>query len=110
MTCEEFEELAGAYTLDDVTPAQRQAAAAHLASCAKCRSLLQNLSGALALLPFAVAPAEPRAEVWERIVAALPPAQAKPRTNRRWWTPRLLAVAAIALFSLVSGMAPGIVP
>jgi len=104
MTCEAFEDLAGAYTLDDVTPAERQAAAAHLASCARCRSLLQNLSEAVALLPFAVAPVEPRAEVWEQIVAALPPGQPKPRTNRRWWTPRLLAVAAIVLFSLVSGM------
>ena len=56
MTCEEFEDLAGAYTLDDVTPAERQAAAAHLASCAKCRSLLHNLSGAVELLPFAVSP------------------------------------------------------
>lgn len=105
MTCEEFEDLAGAYTLDDVTLAERQTAAAHLASCAKCRSLLHNLSGAVELLPFAVSPVEPRAEVWERIVAALPPEQPKPRTNRRWWTPRLLAVAAIVLFSLVSGMA-----
>jgi hypothetical protein len=104
MTCEAFADLAGAYALDDVTPAQRQAAAAHLASCATCRSLLQNLGGAVELLPFAVAPVEPRAEVWERIVAALPPEQLKPRTNRRWWTPRLLAVAAIVLFSLVSGM------
>jgi len=105
MTCEEFEDLAGAYTLDDVTPAERQAAAAHLASCARCRSLLHNLSGAVELLPFAVAPVEPRAEVWERIVEALPPGHPKPRTNRRWWTPRLLAVAAIVLLCLVSGMA-----
>jgi len=105
MTCEECADLAGAYALDDVTPAQRQAAAAHLASCATCRSLLHNLGGAVELLPFAVSPVEPRAEVWERIVAALPPEHLKPRPNRRWWTGRLLAVAAIVLFSLVSGMA-----
>lgn len=104
MTCEEFEDLADAYALDTVTPAERQAAAAHLASCDKCRSLLRELGGAVELLPFAASLVEPRAKVWERIVAALPPGQPKPRTNRRWWTPRLLAVAAIVLFSLLVGM------
>ncbi|SRR5579875_1017073 len=104
MTCEEFENLAGAYALDDVTSAERQAAGAHLASCARCRSLLRELRGAVDLLPLAVSPIEPRGEVWERIVAALPSTSSQPRTNRRWWTPRLLAVAAIVLFSLLGGM------
>lgn len=30
MTCEEFEELSGAYALEAVTPAEREAAQAHL--------------------------------------------------------------------------------
>src|SRR5438270_749186 len=30
MTCDEFEEISGAYALDAVTPAERQAAEAHL--------------------------------------------------------------------------------
>jgi anti-sigma-K factor RskA len=105
MTCEEFEDLADAYALDTVTPEERQVAAAHLASCAGCRSLLHELNGAVELLPFAASPVEPRAEVWERIAAALPPGQPKPRTNKRWWSPRLLAVAAIVLFSLLVGQA-----
>lgn len=105
MTCEEFEELSGAYAVDAVTAMERQAAADHLARCAKCRALLQELSGVVRLLPLTVAPVKPRAEVWERIVSALPPGQLKPSANRRWWTPRLLAVAAALLFSLLGGMA-----
>ena len=104
MTCEEFEELSGAYALDALTQTEHQTAAAHLTGCARCRGLLQELRGAVELLPFAVSPVEPPAEVWERIVTALPPGQPKPRTNRRWWTPRLLAVAAIVLLCLLGGM------
>ena len=83
MTCEEFEDLAGAYTLDDVTPIERQAAATHLANCAKSRSLLQELRGAVEFLPLAVAPVELRAEVWEQIVAALPPKHPFPSRTRK---------------------------
>jgi anti-sigma factor ChrR (cupin superfamily) len=51
MTCEEFEALSGAYALGTVTPAQRQAAEAHLAICPKCTSLAQQLRDVVALLP-----------------------------------------------------------
>ena len=105
MTCEEFEELSGVYALDAVTPTERQAAADHLANCAKCRGLLQELSGVVGLLPLAVSPVEPRAEVWERIASALPPGHPQKRRNRPWWTPRLLAIAAVLMFSLLGGMA-----
>jgi len=105
MTCAEFEELSGVYALDAVTPTERQAAADHLANCAQCRGLFQELKGAVELLPYTVPRVEPRAEVWEQIASALQPAQPKRRRNRRWWTPRLLAVAAVLMFSLLSGMA-----
>jgi len=105
MNCEEFEELSGTYAVDAVTPTERQAAAAHLANCAKCRGLLQELDGVVELLPLAVSPVVPRAEVWERIASALPPGQPQRRTNRQWWTGRLLAVAAVLTFSLLSAMA-----
>jgi anti-sigma-K factor RskA len=105
MTCAEFEELSGVYALDAVTTTERQEAADHLANCAQCRGLFQELQRAVELLPFAVSPVEPRAEVWERIASTLQPGQPKRRTNKRWWTPRLLAVAAVLMFSLLSGMA-----
>lgn len=113
MTCEEFEELSGAYALDAVTPAERQAAAAHLANCARCRSLLRDLNGVVELLPLAVAPVQPRAVVWERIGSALQPDKTAPirrpgpalrRVSRRQWTAPVLAVAAVLLFGLLSGM------
>lgn len=112
MTCEEFEELSGAYALDAVAPAERQAAADHLANCTKCRSLLQELSGAVELLSFTVASVEPRAEMWECIASALPasstasdptPAQPAHRVRRRW-TPQLLAVAAVLALSLLGAI------
>ena len=42
MNCEEFEELSGAYALDAVTPAELEAAQAHLAGCAACTRRLQE--------------------------------------------------------------------
>lgn len=113
MTCEEFEELSGAYALDAVTPTERQAAAAHLANCARCRSLLRELSGVVDFLPLAVAPVQPRAVVGERILSALQrgsntpvrlPGRPLRCTSRRRWVPQLLAVAAVLMFSLLGGM------
>lgn len=113
MTCEEFEELSGTYALDAVTPTERQAAATHLANCAKCRNLLRELNGVVDLLPLAVQPVQPRAVVWERIRSALQPDKTVPvrqpepvqqRRSRRRWSPQLLAVAAILLFGLLGVM------
>ena len=59
MTCDEFEEISGAYALDAVTPAERQAAEAHLASCAKCTTLFQELRGVVSLLPLSVPQIKP---------------------------------------------------
>lgn len=112
MTCEEFEEIAGAYALDALTPGEHQAAQAHLATCARCRSLRQELSEVVALLPLAVPQVEPPASLGEQIRAALPHgsttlaplSERPPHMRRRRWIPRLLAVAAIVMFSLLSGI------
>src|SRR5437588_3144407 len=71
MTCEEFEEISGAYALDAVTPAEREAAEAHLATCTRCTHLLQDLRGVVALLPLTVPQMNPPAELQERIMAAI---------------------------------------
>ena len=113
MTCKEFEELSGAYALDAVTPAERQAAAAHLANCARCRSLLRELNGVVELLPFAITPVQPRAVLWERIGSDLQPDKTalvrrpgpEPRRMSRLRYPLpLLAAAAVLLFGLLGGM------
>src|SRR5207249_5353124 len=71
MTCKEFEELSGAYALDAITPAERQAAEAHLATCTRCASLARELSEVVILLPLADPQVSPSAAVKERIFATI---------------------------------------
>ena len=71
MTCDEFEEISGAYALDAVTPAERQAAEAHLVSCAKCTTLLQELRGVVSLLPLTVPQIKPPPALEARILDAV---------------------------------------
>src|SRR5436309_8823241 len=71
MTCEEFEELSGAFALDAVTPAEREAAEAHLATCPKCTHLLEELHGAVTLLPLSVLQVNLSPALKERILAAI---------------------------------------
>ena len=118
MTCEEFEELSGAYALDAVTPAERQAAEAHLATCAKCTSLLRDLRGVVALLPLSVPQVKPSPTLKDRILAAIrqdsqetnhPPAQPQQpvpighaRQPRR--IPRIMIATAILMLALLGGL------
>lgn len=121
MTCDEFEEISGAYALDAVTPAERQAAEAHLANCAKCTTLLQELRGVVSLLPLSVPQIKPSPALQERILTAvrqegqgdvaerpqpiipLRPGQRVVRPSR--WNPRVLVAAAVLMFGLLGGLA-----
>ena len=113
MTCDEFEELSGAFALDAVTPAERQAAEEHLATCVKCTTLLQELHGVVALLPLTVPQVKPSATLKERILEAIrqermvQPAPGQPvptrQARRPRWNSRTL-VAAVLMLSLFSGM------
>src|SRR5258708_39447312 len=71
MTCEEFEELSGAYVLDAVTPAERKAAEAHLATCVKCTRLYQELRGVVSLLPLSAPQVNAPASLQKRIMSAI---------------------------------------
>ena len=71
MTCEEFEELSGAYALDAVTPAERLAAEAHLATCARCTRLFQETRGVVSLLPLSVPQIPPPPSLQGRILSAI---------------------------------------
>jgi anti-sigma-K factor RskA len=116
MTCEEFEELSGAYVLDAVTPEERQAARAHLATCANCTRLAQELGAAVSVLAYAAPQVTPSPALLERIIQAIlreprpaavqqPPRRVRPPTRRRAaWATRLLAVAALVLFLITGGM------
>src|SRR5947209_8737224 len=120
MTCNEFEELSGAFALDAVTPVERQAAEEHLATCVKCTKLLQELHGVVALLPLTVPQVKPSASLKARILEAIrqesmgrpvqpAPGQPVPAGQARQprWNLRTLvaAVAAVLILSLFSAMA-----
>ncbi|HEV2580782.1 MAG TPA: anti-sigma factor [Ktedonobacteraceae bacterium] len=115
MTCEEFEELSGAYVLDAVTPEERQAAQEHLATCDKCTRLAQELRAAVSVLPYAAPQVTPSPALLERIIQAIrqkprpvatpPPRRVRQPTRRRaGWATRILAVAALVLFLITGGM------
>src|SRR5437764_3046744 len=113
MTCEEFEELSGAYALDAVTPAEREAAQAHLAGCAACTRHLQELREVVDLLPYSARQVNPPASLKDRLFEAIrmesTPTQPVPinrnaRTRpRQSWSKQLLAIAAV-LMLLLGGM------
>lgn len=116
MTCEEFEEIAGAYALDAVTPEERTAAQTHLAQCPTCTFLLKELRSAVALLPLAAPPVDPPASLEARIMSAIRQDSAdiaaqstqRVQTVRPARRPRLvtqlLAAAALLLLVLFGGM------
>jgi Putative zinc-finger len=71
MTCQEFEELSGAYALDAVTSEEREAAHAHLTQCASCARQYQGLRSVVALLALSVPQVDPPASLKKRILMAI---------------------------------------
>src|SRR5690242_8450741 len=114
MNCEEFEELSGAYALEAATPAEREAAEAHLAGCAKCRRRLQELRAVVDLLPSSVPQENPPESLKSRVLDAIhmenSPTQpssinrsARSRPGRSWST-QALAIAAVLVLLLFGSM------
>ncbi len=112
MTCEEFEELSGAYALDAVTPSEREAAGAHLAECAKCTRRLQELRAVVEQLPYSVIQVNPPESLKERVLESIRnesrilSTQPVPMSSRLrlGWSTQLLAIAAVLLLLLFGGM------
>ncbi len=112
MTCEEFEELSGAYALDAVTPAEREAAQAHLAECAKCTRLLLELRAVVEQLPYSVTQVNPTESLKERVLESIRNESRTTSTQPisksssvRWrWSTQLVAIAAVLLLLLFGGM------
>src|SRR5258708_16896305 len=116
MTCEEFEELSGAYALGAVTPEEREAARAHIAGCAKCTRLAQDLRAVVDVLPLSVTQVDPPESLKERLLAEIRkegstparpvPIGQRPRHARLWHVPPLASSALlefILLFGTVCG-------
>jgi len=113
MTCDEFEELLGAYALGAVTSEEQEAAQAHLAECAKCTRRLREVRAVVDLLPYSITQVNPPEPLKERILeairkedqaAAAQPVQINQRPRRWLWGTRLLAAAAVLILILFGGM------
>jgi hypothetical protein len=106
LTHQEIQELLGAYALDAVTDAEREAVDRHLRECARCRAEVAEHREAAAFLAHG-APAP--AEVWQRIseaIAGEPPKSDLAPVLRRsgvrvgWGS----AAAAAGVAALVAGI------
>jgi anti-sigma-K factor RskA len=113
MTCDEFEELLGAYALGAVTPEEQEAARAHLAGCENCKRRLREVRAIVDLLPYSVTQVNPSESLKERVLEAIrkedqataaQPPQKNQRPRRRRWSTRLLAAAAVLMLMLFGGM------
>ncbi len=71
MTCTEIEELLGAYTLDAVTPEEREAIEAHIAQCPNCMQQLKEMRSVVELLSLSVPQVVPPPQLKERILSAI---------------------------------------
>ena len=102
MTCAELEELAAELALGTVAGAERAGALDHLAGCASCRELVDQLArvadNMLLLAPVIEPPPGFESKVLGRIGVA-PVQELRPRRRRRV----LVGVAAVALVAAMAG-------
>ena len=101
MTCAELEELAAELALGTVAGAERAGALDHLAGCAACRALVEELAGVadrmLVLAPVIEPPPGFESKVLARMGVA-PVRELRPTRRRRL----LVGIAAAALVAAVS--------
>jgi anti-sigma-K factor RskA len=115
MSCQEMEELLGAYALEALSDEEREAADAHLAGCPKCRHTLQQLQAIVDLFPLSVPAIDPPPRVKEQILARIqreeaarqfPASKAPAPVRRRFSVARvrtaLLAACALVLLLLLT--------
>ena len=119
MEHQEYQELLALHALDALDASEVRVLEEHVGTCADCRAEIIELRDAAALLAHAATPAEPRAEVRNRILASVsarserasqpsaPSAQVvplQPRAKRNIWTIGLRLAAAIAFVALLVGV------
>jgi anti-sigma-K factor RskA len=105
LTCDEADELAGAWGLGALDPEETDAVASHLASCDRPHEELRAAPGAGMVLDAALEPIPPSPELRNRVmdsIGATPrapepvPEPAPVPWYRRQWVPRVAALAAAA--------------
>lgn len=102
MTCAELEALAAELALGTISGAERAGALDHLAGCAACRQLVEELAGVadrmLLLAPVAEPPPGFESKVLARMGVAAPVRELRPPRRRRL----LVGIAAVALVAAMS--------
>lgn len=79
MTCQDFEELLGAYALNATTLEEQRAVEQHLGHCSHCAQYLRDLQGVVDLLPLTLPMQEPSPALKGRILSSIT-AQSPPLT------------------------------
>jgi anti-sigma-K factor RskA len=102
MTCDQADELAGAWGLGALDTAEADAVAAHLDSCDRPHSELRAAPGAAVVLEASLEPIQPSSGLRDRVMGSIgaQPRLAPPASvpwYRREWLPRVAAVAAAAV-------------
>lgn len=102
MTCAELEALAAELALGTISGAERAGALDHLAGCAACRQLVEELAGVadrmLLLAPAAEPPPGFESKVLARMGVAAPVRELRPPRRRRL----VVGIAAVALVAAMS--------
>ena len=119
MEHQEYQELLALHALDALDASEARALETHLSTCSACGAELAELRDAAALLAHASTPAEPRAEVRERILknahkesqGSQPVARAsakvmpfRPGAGASLWPNVLRLAAALAFVALLIGV------
>lgn len=100
MEDELIHELSAAYALDALTADEHDVYENHLAGCRRCQADVAAFSETASALAYAVTPADPSAELRDRVLAAT--RAEEPRlARRRWRTPTLAFAAAAACAAIV---------
>jgi anti-sigma-K factor RskA len=105
LTCDQADELAGAWGLGALDPEEADAVASHLASCDRPHEELRAAPGAGSVLDVALEPIAPSPGLRGRVMDSIgamprathpPPEPAPMPWYRRGWVPRVAALAAAA--------------
>ena len=124
LSCEQAEELLGAYALDALTAPEALDVQAHLGGCAEHRKAVEELRGTVSLLALAVDERDPSPELRDRVIESVRSAPLQPQETApsmpvvvpirraprlpRWAPPpALIAMAATILLAVGIGIVAG---
>jgi anti-sigma-K factor RskA len=115
MSCDEADDLAGAWALEALEPAEADAVARHLETCDRPHPELRDAGGVGSVLAAALDPIEPSAALRDRVMGTIASqprtgtvTPLRPRAERREWIPRVVAGLAVAAAVVLAVWAGGL--